>query len=63
VNPDGTVTIWAISSTVSGSGDQGADPNKLVAITDKVGASTLPATEHFQTVRTAKATTVLRGVS
>jgi hypothetical protein len=33
LNHDGTVTIWAITSTVSGSGDQGADPNKLVAIT------------------------------
>src|SRR5262249_19773355 len=30
VNRDGTVTIWAITSTVSGSGDQGADPNRLV---------------------------------
>ncbi len=27
VNADGTVTIWAATSTVSGSGDQGADPN------------------------------------
>ena len=26
VNHDGTVTIWAITSTVSGNGDQGADP-------------------------------------
>ena len=26
VNRDGTVSIWAITSTVSGSGDQGADP-------------------------------------
>ncbi len=30
VNRDGTVTIWAVTSTVSGSGDQGADPNKVV---------------------------------
>ena len=43
VNRDGTVTIWAITSTVSGGGDQGADPNKLVAITDKLAATTLPA--------------------
>lgn len=34
VNPNGTVTIRAITSTVSGGGDQGADPNKLVVITD-----------------------------
>ena len=39
VNGDGTVTIWAITSTVSGNGDQGADPNKLVAITDQLSAT------------------------
>jgi hypothetical protein len=63
VNPDGTVTIWAETSTVSGSGDQGADPNKLVAITDNLGAQTLPASEHFQTVVDAKNGVVVRGVS
>ena len=42
VNPNGTVTIWAVTSTVSGGGDQGADPNKLVSITDKLGATALP---------------------
>ena len=30
VNGDGSVTIWATTSTISGSGDQGADPNKLL---------------------------------
>src|SRR5262249_10566604 len=30
VNGDGTATRYAITSTVSGNGDQGADPNKLV---------------------------------
>ena len=30
VNKDGTATIYAITSTVSGNGDQGADPNQLV---------------------------------
>src|SRR5208337_4443460 len=49
VNRDGTVTIWAITSTVSGSGDQGADPNKLVMIVDDPTATTLPASEAFQT--------------
>jgi hypothetical protein len=39
VNGDGTVTIYAITSTISGSGDQGADPNKLVAITDTLSAT------------------------
>ncbi|GLR89817.1 hypothetical protein [Bradyrhizobium iriomotense] len=63
VNRDGTATIWAITSTVSGSGDQGADPNKLVKITDKIAAATLPAGERFITVRTARFGEVLRGIS
>ena len=63
VNGDGTVDIYAITSTVSGNGDQGADPNKLVTIKDKLKASTLPANESFTTVRTAKSGEVLRGVS
>jgi hypothetical protein len=63
VNRDGTVTIWAITSTVSGNGDQGADPNKLVKITDHLAATSLPATESFKTIRTARFGEVLRGVS
>jgi hypothetical protein len=63
VNHDGTVTIWAITSTVSGNGDQGADPNKLVMITDKLSATTLPANESFKTVRTAAYGEALRGIS
>jgi len=63
VNPNGTVTIWAVTSTVSGSGDQGADPNKLVAITDRLPATSLPAGEQFVTVRSAGYDEVLRGVS
>ena len=62
VNRNGTATIWAITSTVSGSGDQGADPNKLVAITDRL-AATSPGAETFRTVRTAQSGEVLRGVS
>jgi hypothetical protein len=63
VNRDGTVTIWAIISTVSGSGDQGADPNRLVAITDNVAATSLPSGESFVTLQTASFAEVLRGVS
>jgi hypothetical protein len=63
VNRDGTVSIWAITSTVSGGGDQGADPNRLVTITDKLAATTLPANESFSTARTAKSGEVLRGIS
>ncbi|MDE2468676.1 MAG: hypothetical protein KGL35_08025 [Bradyrhizobium sp.] len=63
LNRDGTATIWAITSTVSGSGDQGADPNKLVMITDKLAATALPAGESFATMRTARFGEALRGIS
>jgi uncharacterized protein (TIGR03437 family) len=64
-NSDGTVTIWAVTSTVSASGDQGADPNKLVMITDTLANMTAAgaANESFTTVISARAGTVLRGVS
>jgi len=65
VNSDGTVTIYAITSTVSTNGDEGADPNKLVMIND-VLANTSPAagaSERFTTIETASYGQVLRGVS
>jgi len=65
VNGDGTVTIWAVTSTVSANGDQGADPNKLVMITDTLASTTASAaaSEQFTVVRSANAGEVLRGVS
>lgn len=69
VNQDGTVTIWAITSTVSTNGDQGADPNKLVRVSDVVSATTLPTgdgDDHigtFRTIRSARAGEVFRGVA
>jgi hypothetical protein len=63
VSRDGIVTIYAVTSTVSGDGDEGADPNKLVAIADPLSASTPASWEHFDTLRTAGAGEVLRGVS
>lgn len=65
VNWDGTVTIWGITSTVSGAGDQGADPNRLVAITDGLAntSSSVAASESFHILRTAGYAEVLRGVS
>ena len=63
VNRNGTATIWAETSTVSGSGDEGADPNKVVAITDQLSAATAPAGEAFTTIESAKNGEVLRGVS
>ena len=65
VNRDGSVTIWAVTSTVSGSGDQGADPNQLVAITDNPSpTATAPAAgEAFHTVVAPHYGRVVRGVS
>jgi hypothetical protein len=62
VNGDGTVTIWGVTSTVSGNGDQGADPNKLVVITDTL-AATSAGSESFTTVQKAGVLEVLRGIS
>ena len=62
VNGDGTVTISAVTSTVSGSGDQGADPNQLVSITDDP-AATSPGSERFQQVIAPRYGQVLRGVA
>ncbi len=65
VNGDGTVTIWGITSTVSGNGDQGADPNLLVGITDVVANTdaSVAAKETFSVVRAAAFGEVLRGVA
>ncbi len=67
VNRDGTATIWAVTSTVSGNGDNGADPNKLVKVTDLISATTLPSAGswlgRFETIRSARAGEVFRGVA
>ncbi len=65
VNGDGTLTLFAITSTVSSSVDQGADPNQLVTITDNVAFTTAAqtATESFSTLRSARYGEVLRGVA
>jgi hypothetical protein len=59
------VFIWAITSTVSGNGDPGADPNRLVLIEDLLSNTdpTLAAKETFYTLRTAQFAEALRGVS
>jgi len=72
-NHDGTVTLFAVTSTVSASGDQGADPNLLVKVRDRLEATTLPTGDgdddrddhlgHFKTIRAAKFGEVLRGVA
>jgi hypothetical protein len=67
------VEIYAVTSTVSASGDQGADPNKLVRVRDRLKATALPSGDgdhdrddsfaHFVTIRSAQAGEVLRGVA
>jgi len=68
---NGTVTLYAVTSTISHGGDQGADPNKLVKVTDVLSATSLPLAgwdhDHvpigqFITIRSAKSGEVLRGV-
>ncbi len=63
VNRDGTVTIWAVTSTVSGGGDQGADPNQVVVISDRLGSTSLPSSERFRTFSPPRYGQVVRGVS
>ena len=65
VDYDGRVTLWAITSTVSGNGDVGADPNRLMVIRDLLSNTdaTVAASEKFVTLRQAGYGEVLRGVS
>jgi hypothetical protein len=69
-NGDGTVTIFAVTSTISANADQGADPNKLVKVRDCIGATKLPTGDGdndglgvIVTIRSAKAGEVLRGIA
>jgi hypothetical protein len=61
----GHVVLYGITSTVSGAGDVGADPNHLVAVIDDVKNTdpTKAAKESFLTIRKAGFAEVLRGVS
>jgi hypothetical protein len=63
VNADGSVTIYGVTSTVSGATDQGADPNEVVAITDDINATSLPGTEAFSVIDAPQNGTVYRGVA
>ena len=66
VNGDGTVTLWATTSTSSASGDNGADPNKVVHITDDIAAMTMTGRmmqESFKTVAGPTYRIVYRGVA
>jgi hypothetical protein len=64
VNGDGTVTLYAVTSTVSAATDTGADSNMLVTITDNLSFTTAAAAggEQFTTLQTAPFGQVFRGV-
>jgi hypothetical protein len=70
VNGDGTATIFAVTSTISPSGDQGADPNLLVRVTDVLSNKTVPSGNmhpygqlgKFKVIRRAQSGEVIRGV-
>jgi hypothetical protein len=65
VNGD-QVTLWATTSTSSTSTDNGADPNKVVVITDQLSATTPSGAvlgESFATVVGPTYGTVYRGVA
>lgn len=66
VERDGTVSLWATTSTSSASGDAGADPNKVVRITDRLAATALTgsvAKESFTTILGPSYGKVYRGVA
>ena len=65
LNADGTVTIWGVTSTISSNGDQGADPNLLVTVTDTLANSdaTVGAAQQFTVLKIAAYKELLRGVS
>ncbi|MBV8379364.1 MAG: PEP-CTERM sorting domain-containing protein [Paucibacter sp.] len=67
VNADGTVTIYGVTSTVtdstvSGSWDQGANPDQIVALTDTL-ANTTSTTNSFTVLQTSSGGEVFRGVA
>jgi hypothetical protein len=68
VNADGSVTLYAVTSTLTDSGagtawDQGANPDQIVSLTDTVAATTAAANEAFSVVETSAEGTVFRGVA
>jgi hypothetical protein len=63
VNDNGTVTIYGATSTVSNSGDQGADPNEIVAVVDDIADMTLPTDEDFSVLDGPQYGLVYRGVA
>jgi uncharacterized repeat protein (TIGR01451 family) len=64
-NGDGTVTVYAVTATLSGETDFGADPNQVVVITDTISNTTAMQSsgESFSVLEEADGLDVLRGVA
>ena len=64
-NGNGTLSFYAVTSTISGGGDLGADPNMLVTITDNLAnmSAAGAGSEKFTTLQTSAYGQVLRGVA
>ena len=66
VNADGTVTLYAVTSTVGSLlGDEGADPDQVVSITDVLADTSLSqaSNENYTILDTAALGQVYRGVA
>ncbi|RKR75668.1 hypothetical protein [Frondihabitans australicus] len=63
VNRDGSVSLWGVTSAIGGVSDPGADPNRIVTVTDRLSAQTVPSAARFTTVKAAAAGDVYRGVA
>ena len=66
VNDDGTVALYATTATSSAATDNGADPNRVVQITDVLAATTMTGSvvqETFKSVAGPTYGTVYRGVA
>ena len=63
VNQNGTVTIYAITAQSSTISTGEPDPDRLVAVSDPIEATTLPGSDTFITLQESGAGQVFRGVA
>lgn len=63
INPDGTVTIYAITGQFSSISGGEPDPTKLVVITDRIQATKPSYDEEFVTLKVSRPSEVFRGVA
>jgi hypothetical protein len=68
VNSNGTVTLYAVTNTLTDSGagtnwDQGANPDQVVELSDVLADTTAPTGESFTALETSAEGSVFRGVA